>query len=78
MKERERFSISEDECIELNFDWGGCETLEWKDEKYYYVTDYLVEGDGEWHEVIYQRESDNKFFANRWGYNHGGFPKAKN
>lgn len=40
---------------------------------YKYVCDELINGDGEWHRVICQREKDKKFFEFSWGYDNGKY-----
>lgn len=37
-------------------------------ETYKFVTQRRTSGDGEWFQVIVQRESDGKFFEYEWGY----------
>lgn len=42
-------------------------------EIYNFIKSYLIHGDGECHEVIVQRQSDNKYFAFSWGYHNGNY-----
>ncbi len=41
--------------------------FEFNDVVYHFVFRERIDGDGEWHRVIIQRESDKKFFEYSWG-----------
>jgi len=43
------------------------------DETYHFIDSFLIEGDGECHAVIVQRESDKKYFQFDWLYNGGEY-----
>ena len=62
-KEREHISINEEQWD----DYTSQDQWEQDGEIYNFVEDNLTNGDGEWHQVICQRESDKKFFKFSWG-----------
>ena len=62
--EREIFEVQEEEID----DYTSEDSWEIKGEMYMHVKTSHTNGDGEWHKVIVQRESDKKYFQFEWGY----------
>lgn len=65
---REVFSVSEDEVQ----DFADNSNKIIKGILYKFIDTYLTKGDGEWHAVVMQRETDGKYFEYTWGYSHSG------
>lgn len=62
--QKENFIVEENEIDDYtkNSSWNI------KGETYNYIDSFRTNGDGEWTQVIVQRESDKKYFSFSWGY----------
>ena len=69
-REREIIKLSGEEIAETFLTTSGPWDVRFEGievDTYTQVDDYLIEGDGEWHAVILNRKSDNRFFKFEWG-----------
>lgn len=52
-------------------DYTSYEDVTIKGDEFKFIEQFLVEGDGETHKVIYQRTKDGKYFEYEWSYDSG-------